>query len=75
MEPSHYLSVKKKYGGLTDLYIRSLHPLMKEPNAKKNACWETVRIISIIISLIGFTEKVVGSNPYSPNTFYFIIFI
>lgn len=44
---------------------------MKEPNAKKNACWvfETVRIISIIISLICFTEKVYGSSPYSPIHF------
>lgn len=54
---------------------------MKEPNAKKNACWvfETVRIISIIISLICFTEKVYGSSPYSPINFPFfyswIVFI
>lgn len=36
---------------------------------QKNACWvfETVQIILIIISLICFTEKVYGSNPYSPN--------
>lgn len=36
---------------------------------QKNACWvfETVRIISIIIRLICFTEKVYGSSPYSPN--------
>jgi len=33
MEPSYYLPVKKKkYGGLTDLYINQL---MKEPNARK----------------------------------------
>ena len=46
---------------------------MKEPNAKKkNACWvfETVQIISIIIRLICFTEKVYGSNPYSPTNIY-----
>ncbi|KAL3806171.1 hypothetical protein ACJIZ3_000656 [Penstemon smallii] len=43
--------------------------LMKEPNAKKNACWvfETGQIILIIISLICFTEKVYGSSPYSPR--------
>lgn len=42
---------------------------MKEPNAKKNACWvfETVQIILIIISLLCFTEKVYGSSPYSPK--------
>ena len=35
---------------------------------QKNACWvfETVQIISIIIRLICFTEKVYGSSPYSP---------
>lgn len=40
---------------------------------QKNACWvfETVRIISIIIRLICFTEKVYGSNPYSPNIYVF----
>lgn len=39
---------------------------------KKNACWvfETVRIILIIISLICFTEKVYGSSPYSPISFF-----
>ncbi|KFK40397.1 hypothetical protein AALP_AA3G368200 [Arabis alpina] len=42
---------------------------MKEPNAKKNACWvfERVRIILIIISSNSFTEQVYGSSPYSPN--------
>jgi hypothetical protein len=43
----------------------------------KNACWvfETVRIISITIRLICFTEKVYGSNPYSPNIYVFFFFI
>jgi len=42
---------------------------------QKNACWvfETVRIISIIIRLICFTEKVYGSNPYSPNIYAFFL--
>lgn len=46
---------------------------MKEPNAKKNACWvfETVQIILRIISLICFTEKVYGSSPYSPSKFIY----
>lgn len=43
---------------------------------QKNACWvfETVRIISIIIRLICFTEKVYGSNPYSPTNIYVYVF-
>lgn len=50
-----------------------LYQLMKEPNAKKNACWvfETVQIILRIISLICFTEKVYGSSPYSPSKFIY----
>lgn len=43
----------------------------------KNACWvfETVRIISITIRLICFTEKVYGSNPYSPNIYVFFFIL
>lgn len=43
---------------------------------QKNACWvfETVKIISIKISFICFTEKVYGSSPYSPNTFHFFFY-
>lgn len=65
-----FSSYEEKYGGLTDLYIS----WWKSP-MQQNACWvfETVRIISIIISLICFTEKVYGSSPYSPNTVYFCI--
>ena len=38
---------------------------------QKNACWvfETVQIILRIQSLIGFTEKVYGSSPYSPTKY------
>lgn len=43
---------------------------MKKLNAKKKmhvGFLKAIQIISIIISLICFTEKVYGSSPYSPN--------
>lgn len=45
---------------------------------QQNACWvfETVQRISITIikSLICFTEKVYGSSPYSPTHYIYIFF-
>lgn len=63
---------KKKYGKLTDLVIS----WWKSP-MQQNACWvfETVRIISILISWICFTEKVYGSSPYSPINSIFIFYL
>ena len=41
---------------------------MKEPNAKKSACW-VPKIVTIKLKNVFnyFTEIVYGSNPYSPK--------
>lgn len=49
---------------------------MKEPNAKKKACW-VLKIVIIKLKIFNyFTEIVYGSNPYSPkllNCFNYIL--
>lgn len=49
---------------------------MKEPNAKKNACWVPKIVVIKLKNFNYFTEIVYGSNPYSPKLLKFLfIFI
>ena len=47
---------------------------MKEPNAKKNACWVPKIVVIKVKNFNYFTEIVYGSNPYSPKLLKYLVF-